>query len=136
MELQHEAWAELMDDEEEAGALVPIMALAYEHHEDPKMRPFDGPISEGKRKRLLIRAVAGVMRLHHYFVRRREYRAPSAEPFVRSSGKTKRNDPCPCGSGKKFKQCCGRGPTIHCGVWTKRVDLDHGSKPDRPLTSP
>ncbi|WP_141117991.1 SEC-C metal-binding domain-containing protein [Leisingera sp. JC1] len=20
-----------------------------------------------------------------------------------------RNEPCPCGSGKKFKQCCGRG---------------------------
>ena len=25
--------------------------------------------------------------------------------------KTPRNEPCPCGSGKKFKQCCGRsGP--------------------------
>jgi uncharacterized protein YecA (UPF0149 family) len=23
-----------------------------------------------------------------------------------------RNDPCPCGSGKKFKQCCGR-TTLH-----------------------
>lgn len=22
-------------------------------------------------------------------------------------GKTGRNDPCPCGSGKKFKRCCG-----------------------------
>lgn len=21
--------------------------------------------------------------------------------------KTKRNDPCPCGSGKKYKKCCG-----------------------------
>lgn len=25
-----------------------------------------------------------------------------------SEEKTGRNDPCPCGSGKKFKQCCGR----------------------------
>ncbi|MHB9102388.1 MAG: SEC-C metal-binding domain-containing protein [Sulfuricella sp.] len=24
-----------------------------------------------------------------------------------------RNDPCPCGSGKKFKQCCGKAPTVH-----------------------
>ena len=24
-------------------------------------------------------------------------------------GRVGRNDPCPCGSGKKFKQCCGRG---------------------------
>jgi uncharacterized protein len=23
-------------------------------------------------------------------------------------GKVGRNDPCPCGSGKKFKRCCGR----------------------------
>ena len=23
-------------------------------------------------------------------------------------GKIKRNDPCPCGSGKKYKQCCGK----------------------------
>ena len=22
-----------------------------------------------------------------------------------------RNDPCPCGSGKKYKKCCGRGQT-------------------------
>lgn len=26
----------------------------------------------------------------------------------REEPKTGRNDPCPCGSGKKFKQCCGR----------------------------
>jgi preprotein translocase subunit SecA len=25
-----------------------------------------------------------------------------------SGGKVGRNDPCPCGSGKKYKQCCGR----------------------------
>jgi preprotein translocase subunit SecA len=29
-------------------------------------------------------------------------------PFVRAGEKVGRNDPCPCGSGKKFKQCHGR----------------------------
>jgi len=29
-------------------------------------------------------------------------------PFVRSDRKVGRNEPCPCGSGKKFKQCHGR----------------------------
>ncbi|MFN8789896.1 MAG: YchJ family protein [Bdellovibrionales bacterium] len=29
------------------------------------------------------------------------------EQFVRQEPKTGRNDPCPCGSGKKFKKCCG-----------------------------
>jgi len=31
------------------------------------------------------------------------------EPTV--DKKVARNDPCPCGSGKKYKQCCGQsGP--------------------------
>ena len=34
--------------------------------------------------------------------------ASEPEPFVRSSTKVGRNDPCPCGSGKKFKQCHGK----------------------------
>ncbi len=29
-------------------------------------------------------------------------------PVVRKSEKVGRNDPCPCGSGKKYKHCCGR----------------------------
>ncbi len=30
------------------------------------------------------------------------------ETFVRSEAKVGRNDPCPCGSGKKYKKCCGK----------------------------
>ena len=29
-------------------------------------------------------------------------------PYVRGGRKIGRNEPCPCGSGKKYKQCCGR----------------------------
>ena len=32
----------------------------------------------------------------------------NVEPFVRSTQKVGRNDPCPCGSGKKYKQCHGK----------------------------
>ena len=32
----------------------------------------------------------------------------SASTFVRKDKKIGRNDPCPCGSGKKYKQCCGK----------------------------
>jgi len=28
------------------------------------------------------------------------------KPFVHEGGKLNRNDPCPCGSGKKYKKCC------------------------------
>jgi preprotein translocase subunit SecA len=30
------------------------------------------------------------------------------KPYTREGQKVGRNDPCPCGSGKKFKQCCGK----------------------------
>ncbi len=31
----------------------------------------------------------------------------TAEPKKRKNAKVGRNDPCPCGSGKKYKKCCG-----------------------------
>ncbi len=31
--------------------------------------------------------------------------APGAEPRLPSGAKVGRNDPCPCGSGKKYKKC-------------------------------
>ena len=34
--------------------------------------------------------------------------APAAQTFVRQGQKVGRNDPCPCGSGKKYKHCHGR----------------------------
>ena len=30
------------------------------------------------------------------------------QPIVNNGPKVGRNDPCPCGSGKKYKQCCGK----------------------------
>ena len=33
--------------------------------------------------------------------------APAPAPYVREDSKVGRNDPCPCGSGKKYKKCCG-----------------------------
>ena len=34
--------------------------------------------------------------------------APAEKPFVRPMQKVGRNDPCPCGSGKKYKNCHGK----------------------------
>lgn len=70
---------------------------------------------------------AAVAALHAYFQPQRE-RAAHARvagagysgsgvvgtvlPFRRDEEKVGRNDPCPCGSGKKFKKCCG-AETLH-----------------------
>ncbi|MFK7865166.1 MAG: preprotein translocase subunit SecA [Pseudohongiellaceae bacterium] len=34
--------------------------------------------------------------------------ARNTDPFVRDLPKVGRNEPCPCGSGKKYKACCGK----------------------------
>jgi hypothetical protein len=37
---------------------------------------------------------------------REEYLERKPAPFLRAEKQVGRNDPCPCGSGKKFKRCC------------------------------
>ena len=59
----------------------------------------------------------GVRKTHHEIAEFRKSedrwffydgKAPQIEQVVRTAPKVGRNDPCPCGSGKKYKKCCGR----------------------------
>ena len=36
------------------------------------------------------------------------YKEQKESTIIRKPKKIGRNDPCPCGSGKKYKKCCGR----------------------------
>jgi len=49
------------------------------------------------------RVESDVRRLFEHFLKKRH---TAAAPVVRDMPKVGRNDPCPCGSGKKFKKCC------------------------------
>jgi uncharacterized protein len=113
MEFHKEQWAALLDDDEHGGLLVPIFALAHEHDPDPEMRPHKEAMSAEDRERLIVGAAAGVTGIHRYFQGQRLVESfDNATTFRRTVPKIGRNDPCPCGSGKKFKQCCGR-TTLH-----------------------
>jgi uncharacterized protein len=111
MDLHKSEWAALLNDDEHGGWLVPIFALAHEHDPDPEMRPYKEPISAEAREKLIVGAAAGVIGIYHYFEAQRLAEKKlygTATTFRRSMPKLGRNDPCPCGSGRKFKQCCGR----------------------------
>ena len=41
--------------------------------------------------------------------------ASSVEPIRNVGHKVGRNDPCPCGSGRKFKNCCGKSSGVVAG---------------------
>jgi uncharacterized protein len=115
MELRKEDWVDLFDDEQHGGPLVPILVLAHEHNPDPKMRPYQEPIDAERREELIVRIAAGVTAIYRYFEPRRRMLArlsSQGATYRRTVPKLGRNDPCPCGSGKKYKQCCGK-PTLH-----------------------
>ena len=115
MEFGKDDWALLLDDEEHGGSLVPIFALANEHNPDPEIRPYKDPISTDLRETLIAGAAAGTTQIYRYFKAQRFFANDSLgnmPNFLRSMPKIGRNDPCPCGSGKKFKQCCGK-TTLH-----------------------
>jgi uncharacterized protein len=111
MHMRHDGWAELMDDEEHGGCLVPMMMLFHEHDEDPKMRP--KPISPEQRENIKAHMTAGLLGAYRYFRAHRQV-SPGVHTsdLRRNAPKVGRNEPCPCGSGRKYKKCCG-GATVN-----------------------
>ena len=115
MKLRRGDWADLFEDEDHAGLLVPILALAHEHDPDPDMRPYQEPMDAERREELVMGIAVCVPRIYHYFLSRRRSSSlveGEAGTYRRSGAKVGRNDACPCGSGKKFKKCCG-AVTVH-----------------------
>ena len=100
-------WSCVIIDDELADLFVPITALAYENHPDPELRPFENPIEDEQRLALLAGVSTGVVKLFAHFWPQIESYFPHHETFIRSGPKIGRNAPCPCGSGKKYKKCCG-----------------------------
>ena len=113
--MSRESWLALMDDDDHAGVLIPIMALAYEHHPDHEMRPYEEPMSIERREQLIVGVAASVPAIYRYFAAERKLdgqQLSSVRTFRRDAPKVGRNEPCPCGSGKKFKHCCAN-LTLH-----------------------
>lgn len=52
---------------------------------------------------------AAVRKIHAFWYARRD----ESQTIRSDSPKLGRNDLCPCGSGKKYKNCCGAAPTLH-----------------------
>lgn len=80
--------------------LDPFFAL-----ENPDAREIAGP----EWPELLDSLEAMVVDLRDMFRASEIGRVEPQMPFVRSGPKIGRNDPCPCGSGRKYKKCCGSG---------------------------
>lgn len=108
MAFDPQSWQALFDDEERGGVLIPILILAHEHDPDPEMRPYKEPIDAKRREELLVGIAASVTLIYRHFAPHRQRRAARFAAEGAAERKIGRNDPCPCGSGKKYKHCCGK----------------------------
>ncbi|MEO6967381.1 MAG: UPF0149 family protein [Rhodanobacteraceae bacterium] len=110
--LTRKDWQPLFDDAGMVQVLRPIHLLGSEDvttEEDALTR------TREQREQLAQEIPAAVAEIYRYWQPCRE---TSAAPVVstsnvRSNPKVGRNDPCPCGSGRKFKKCCGAPATLH-----------------------
>ena len=113
------AWNKLLTDEDE-GLLMSIPLVAGEV--DPQW-PKE-PLTKEKSDELLQWMLAGAARAYAQLADARRENADAVydddlegedfdddeyypDTYVRPAPKIGRNDPCPCGSGKKYKKCCG-----------------------------
>ena len=103
VELAEAKWEPMVKDRRAAELLMSIWAL---DKDDPR-------ITEEKIKPKvraeIIEDLPVILQVIAAYWRDPDRPLPRSEP-VRST-KVGRNDPCPCGSGKKFKKCCGSGST-------------------------
>jgi uncharacterized protein len=111
--LRADAWERLLKSKRDGQLLVPILALCGDESGDSRLG-----IPPDEEDRVMEEAAefipACVAAIDAYWRAKRPRQAsmpitagPLSQP-VQASSKIGRNDPCPCGSRKKFKKCCGK----------------------------
>ncbi|SPB15526.1 yecA family protein [Caballeronia novacaledonica] len=112
VEMRRESWSELFDDDEHMGSLLPVLMLYHEDDPDPELRT--DPEAFEDRDTIIQEMIAGLTLIYRYFDARRKERAlqDAPAPMRRTSEKVGRNEPCPCGSGRKYKHCCGANGSV------------------------
>jgi uncharacterized protein len=78
MSIEHEGWRAIVEDDDRAGAVLPIMMLAHEDDPDPALR--SPPITPEMRDRILREISAGLVRMYHEFRDRLESPTPRRRP--------------------------------------------------------
>lgn len=105
-------WQVLFDDPQGAVWIDPFRMLGGGELDEMEKRMSETPEHREMLARQIRQNLAHIYRfwLPH---RKAEYERQIARAEQAKSFKVGRNDPCPCGSGKKFKKCCGAVSNLH-----------------------
>jgi uncharacterized protein len=110
--LSQDDWQPLLADPRAAEVLRPIRLLGLPDLSGDEELLVETP----KQREVLTRKIsASVAAIYRFWL---PYREQTQQPVVaatpkRSEPKAGRNELCPCGSGKKFKKCCGAPERLH-----------------------
>jgi uncharacterized protein len=108
VKLKPAAWQKLLNaDHETAGAMSGLLTLADVDRRDPRFTP----------EQLDALTAAAPDQIGPWVITLNRWRLANWPPtrdvatqpssFAAPGNKVGRNEPCPCGSGKKYKKCCG-----------------------------
>lgn len=105
-------WRPLFDDAQGREWIEPIRLLGAFDLSDGELKFSETPEQRDVLARQIPESLAAIYR---FWLPHREaaHELLMASTVRREHPKVGRNDPCPCGSGKKFKKCCGGTPTAH-----------------------
>lgn len=112
IELRKDDWKQFLDDPKCVEMLYPIYLLGADKVTEKEELLVETP---AQREELTRQIPASVAAIYRYWSphRKDRFEHTMTSTFQREQPKTGRNDPCPCGSGKKFKKCCGAAKILH-----------------------
>jgi uncharacterized protein len=123
--MRERSWQPMLAGGEHDGVLLPMVIL--KHEADSAAAPGEQfSITPDRRKDLIETMIAVVPTIYAHFAKGRATGGSSygiaaraamsgirIQPPRRTSVKVGRNEPCPCGSGRKFKVCCAGKSEVH-----------------------
>lgn len=107
IDLQDAAWEPLFDDPASDKIFGPLYLLGADDVSDKEDALTEDPAQREDLTKQIPEIVAWIYRFWQ------PYRQAIASTYKREQPKTGRNELCPCGSGKKFKKCCGSSRVLH-----------------------
>ncbi len=96
-----DAWDALVVDRDMSALLGPVVIYSLGHNPDHLELQIE---EDGE---LFARLIGGVCAMRNWWSAYRRGEVGGTSTYLRDTPKVGRNDPCPCGSGKKYKKCCG-----------------------------
>ncbi len=109
VQLNTAAWKPLLDSPQGQQWYRPIGLLGEDEFSGDQDELTRTP---EQREQLALQIEDGLVNIHAFWLPLREA-IYERETSQRLRSKIGRNEPCPCGSGKKFKKCCGSAAELH-----------------------